>query len=428
MEYFNTLEFAQSLDEADPLSYLRDEFLFPEINGKTALYFTGNSLGLQPIKTGEYINEELESWKQLGVEGHFKGKRPWFHYHKFSKETLSKITGAKPGEVVAMNNLTTNLHLLMVSFYRPDTSRYKIIMEGGAFPSDMYLVETQVRYHGFDPGDAIIEIKPREGEYCLRNEDIIDIIRQNAESTALVLFSGVQYYTGQFFNIQAIARAAHDAGAYAGFDLAHAVGNVTLNLHDDEVDFAAWCSYKYLNSGPGNTAGIFVHENHGRRTGLPRFGGWWGHDEQKRFMMEKGFIPMEGADGWQLSNVNVLSTAAHLASLAIFDKAGIKHLRAKSVNLTGFLAFIINEAGSDQISIITPANPEERGCQLSLVIHQNAKDVFDYLTRNGVVVDWREPDVIRVAAVPLYNTYEDVYRFGVLLRNALTLLPAEDEL
>ncbi len=424
MEYTNSLEFAKKLDAIDPLSYLRDEFHFPEINGKPALYFTGNSLGLQPVNVKKYINEELESWRLLGVKGHFKGNRPWFHYHKFSKESLAKITGAKPSEVVAMNNLTTNLHILMVSFYRPNRRRYKIIMEAGAFPSDMYLIETQVRFHGYDPGDAIIEIKPRKGSYCLRNEDIINVIQKNAESTALVMFSGVQYYTGQFFNMHAITRAAHDAGAYVGFDLAHAIGNVILNLHDDEVDFAAWCSYKYLNSGPGNTAGIFVHENHGQRTDILRFGGWWGHDEQKRFLMKKGFIPMKGADGWQLGNVNVLSTAAHLASLAIFDMAGIKKLREKSVSLTGFLAFVVNEIGNDQISVITPANPEERGCQLSMVIHQQAKKVFDYLTRNRVIVDWREPDVIRIAAVPLYNSYEDVYRFGDLLHNALTNYPA----
>lgn len=428
MDFENTLEFAQSLDQQDELRDYRNQFHIPQHNGKDCIYFTGNSLGLQPKTTEKYLKQELEDWKNLGVEGHFEGKRPWFHYHKFTKEALAKIVGAKPVEVVALNNLTSNLHFMMVSFYRPSKKRYKIIAEAGAFPSDQYALETQIKFHAtvhdepvFDPNDALVELKPREGEHTLRKEDIITKIKEIGEELALVMIGGVQYYTGQFFDIKSITQAAHDVGAYAGFDLAHGVGNVPVNLHDSEVDFAVWCSYKYLNSGPGGTSGIFVHEKHGKNSELPRFGGWWGHSEEQRFLMKKGFIPMEGADGWQLSNVNVLTSAAHLASLEIFNEVSIDRLRAKSVKLTGYLEYLINELNvdSDYLEIITPSDPEQRGCQLSLFVNKNGRRVFEYLTKHGVIADWREPNVIRVAPVPLYNTFEDVYRFVSLLKEAL---------
>ncbi|MEQ8478259.1 kynureninase [Fulvivirga sp.] len=420
MTFENSLQFAQSLDEKDTLKTYRNQFHIPKINGKDCIYFTGNSLGLQPKSTRQFVEEELLDWEELGVEGHFHAKkRPWFHYHKFSKEALASIVGAKPIEVVSMNSLTTNLHLMMVSFYRPSENKFKIIMEAGAFPSDQYAVESQVRFHGFDPTEAIIEVKPREGEATLRTEDIVTAIDKNAESIALVLFSGVQYYTGQFFDLKSITKAGHKAGAKVGFDLAHAVGNVPVNLDNSGADFAAWCSYKYLNSGPGGVSGIYVNERHANNPDLPRFAGWWGHNEEERFKMEKGFIPMEGADGWQQSNVNVLSSAAHMASLQVFKEAGIDKLRVKSLQLTGFLEYLIKSDLQDSVQILTPENTEERGCQLSLVVKKDGKKAFDTLTKEGVIADWREPEVIRVAPVPLYNTFEDVYNFYSIMKKVL---------
>ncbi|MTI40314.1 kynureninase [Fulvivirga lutimaris] len=420
MTFENSLQFAQSLDEKDPLKTYRDKFHIPKINRKDCIYFTGNSLGLQPKSTRQFVEEELLDWEKLGVEGHFHAKkRPWFHYHKFSKEALGKIVGAKPSEVVSMNSLTTNLHLMMVSFYRPSEKKFKIVMEEGAFPSDQYAVESQVKFHGFNPSEAIIEIKPREGEATLKTDDIVNTIEKNADSIALVLFSGVQYYTGQYFDLKSITAAGHKAGAKVGFDLAHAVGNVLVNLNDSGADFAAWCSYKYLNSGPGGVSGIYVNERHANNPDLPRFAGWWGHNEEERFKMEKGFIPMEGADGWQQSNVNVLSSAAHMASLQIFKEAGIDKLRAKSLQLTGFLEYLIKSDLEDSVQILTPKNTEERGCQLSLVVKKDGKKVFDTLTKEGVIADWREPEVIRVAPVPLYNTFEDVFNFYSIMKKVL---------
>lgn len=422
MNFEDSEAFAHSLDEQDPLKEYRNKFYLPIINGKQSIYFTGNSLGLQPKQTKDFILEELEDWKNLGVEGHFHAeKRPWFHYHKFSKELLAKVVGAKPEEVVSMNNLTSNLHFMMVSFYKPSNKRFKIIMEAGAFPSDQYAVESQVKFHGYDPEDAIIEISPRSGEKLLRTQDIIDTIEENANEVALVLFGGVQYYTGQFFDLKTITNAGHNAGAKVGFDLAHAVGNVPLNLHDSGADFAVWCSYKYLNSGPGGVSGIFVHERHGKDHSLPRFAGWWGHDEEKRFKMEKGFIPMEGADGWQLSNVNVLSSAAHLASLKLFDEVGMESLRTKSELLTSYLEFLLNSLQTDLINIITPSHVNERGCQLSIIVKEKGKMVFEALTNEGVVADWREPEVIRVAPVPFYNTYTEVFKFYQIIKSTLLL-------
>lgn len=423
MQFENSLEFAKELDQQDSLKAYRNKFFIPEINGKPSIYFTGNSLGLQPKSTRQFIEEELYDWATLGVEGHFheKAKRPWFHYHKFSKEALAKIVGAKPSEVVSMNNLTSNLHLMMVSFYRPTKTRFKILIEKGAFPSDQYAVESQIKFHGLNYEEALIEVAPRNGEHTLRTEDIEQAINENKDQLALILLSGIQYYTGQLFDIKSITKAAHDAGAMAGFDLAHAAGNVALNLHEDEVDFAVWCSYKYLNSGPGGVSGIFVHDKHGRDKSTPRFAGWWGHNEGERFKMEKGFDPMPGADGWQLSNVNVLSSAAHLASLEIFHEVGMPALVEKSRKLTGFLFYLLSQINKakERVEIITPKDENHRGCQLSLFVKENGKEVFQKLSDKGVVADWREPNVIRVAPVPLYNTFEDVYRFYSLLNEAV---------
>lgn len=421
MKFENPLAFAKKLDKQDPLKSFRKRFHLPKVNGKTAIYFTGNSLGLQPISTKKFINEEVSDWAALGVEGHVHAKRPWLYYHKFSKKTLAKLVGAKPIEVVAMNQLTVNLHLMMVSFYRPTKQRFKIITEAGAFSSDQYAFESQLKFHGLDPETTLIELAPRKGEFTLRTADIIQAIEENKEQVALVIFGAVQYYSGQFFEIKKITKAAHDAGAYAGFDLAHAIGNVPLHLHKDQVDFAVWCSYKYLNSGPGGVAGAFVHGRHANDSSLPRLAGWWGHHEKDRFQMKKGFIPMPGADGWQLSNFPVLSGAALLASLQVFEKAGIYNLRKKSVLLTGYLEFLLNQITNlrESFSVITPTDPMQRGCQLSILMHQNGKSVFQKLTRAGIIADWREPGVIRVAPVPLYNRFEDVFEFVKIFKAAL---------
>ncbi|TRX61271.1 kynureninase [Fulvivirga sp. M361] len=426
MTYENSLEFALRLDEKDHLKNYRSQFHIPQHNGKDCVYFTGNSLGLQPKTTKKIIEEELSGWATLGVEGHFhNNKRPWFYYHQFSKQSLAQLLGAKPVEVVSMNNLTSNLHLMLASFYRPTGKRCKILIEGGAFPSDQYAVESQIKNHGYDWNETLIEVTPRTGEYTLRTEDIIKAIEAHKDDLALVLLGGVQYFTGQLFDFKTITKAAHKAGAFTGFDLAHAIGNVPMQLHDDNVDFAVWCSYKYLNSGPGGVSGVFIHEKHGLNPDTPRLAGWWGHDESERFKMEKGFKPMPGADGWQLSNVNILSSAAHLASLEIFDEVGIESLSQKSKQLTGFLEFLLNSIPKEKLEIITPENPAERGCQLSILVHHNGKVVFDQLSEQGVITDWREPHipgtggVIRVAPVPLYNTYSDVYHFYDLVRKAL---------
>jgi kynureninase len=416
MQFQNTRNFAQQLDLQDELRSFRSEFYFPQHEGNDVIYLTGNSLGLQPKSAMAALQTELNDWAKFGVEGHFQGTNPWFHYHKFFSESAANVVGALPSEVVVMNNLTVNLHLMMVSFYRPTKERYKIIMEAGAFPSDQYAMESQVKFHGYRYEDAVIEVSPRAGEYALRTEDILDVIENNRDSVALVMFSGVQYYTGQAFDIEAITKAAHASGAIAGFDLAHAAGNLKLNLHDWQVDFAVWCSYKYLNSGPGGVSGVFVHEKHGENPDLPRFAGWWGHREDVRFKMQKGFIPEKGAAGWQLSNAPVLSMAVHKASLEIFDRAGMDRLVAKSKLLTGYLEFVLKDvsARNDSISL-TVITPSERGCQLSVLAGSNARKLFDYLTQNGVVADWREPEVIRMAPVPLYNSFEDIYRLGEMI-------------
>lgn len=366
------------------------------------------------------LTREVQHWREYGVEGHFMGEMPWMDYHKFLQPQSAHIAGAKEDEVVVMNTLTANLHLMMVSFYRPTRERFKIIMEAGAFPSDQYAVESQVRWHGYDPETAIIEVTPRPGEETLRTADILDAIAQHGPQTALVMFGGVNYYTGQWYDMPAITEAGHRAGAMVGFDLAHAAGNVPLQLHDWEVDFAVWCSYKYLNSGPGGPSGVFVHERHGANPLLPRFAGWWGHDEKRRFLMEKGFHPMQGAAGWQLSNAQIFSFAAHKVSLDIFVEAGMPTLRTKSIQLTGYLEYLIGQLNAEghHYRIITPADPAARGCQLSILTGPHGRNLFDYLSGNGVICDWREPNVIRLAPTPLYNSYRDVYELSVLLRKS----------
>ena len=423
MEYQNSLEFARSMDEKDPLRNFRNKFFIPQHNGKDCVYFTGNSLGLQPKATSQYVQQELDDWATMGVEGHFQAKNPWMPYHEIFPKQLSKIVGCKQNEVVVMNSLTVNLHLLMVSFYKPTKQRYKIICEAKAFPSDQYAFETQVKYHGYDPGDAIIEVSPGEGEYHLRSEDIISTIKKHADSVAVVLFGGVNYYTGQYFDLQTITETAHSVGAFAGFDLAHAIGNVKLDLHGWNVDFACWCSYKYLNSGPGGVAGVYIHEKHTVNTELPRFAGWWGYTKETRFKMEKGFEPIPTAEGWQLSNAPILSMAAHKASLDIFDEAGMDKLHEKRNMLSDYLLFIIEDdniqAGEKIIEVITPKEESARGCQVSMLMLKRGKEIFDELTKQGVIADWREPNVIRVAPVPLYNSFEDIYRFGEIVRTTI---------
>lgn len=412
--YRSDLAYAQQMDAQDPLKDFRAQFHIPAQDEKPLIYFCGNSLGLQPKSTRAFIEQELLDWQNLGVEGHLHGKNPWFYYHHFLTESTARLVGAKPVEVVVMNSLTVNLNLLMISFYRPTQKRYKVIMEYMAFPSDQYAVENQVKFHGFDPFDAIIELTPRAGETTLRTEDIISTIEANQDSVALVMLGGVNYYTGQLFDMQQITAAAKKCSEeiVVGYDLAHAAGNVRLQLHDWGVDFATWCSYKYLNSGPGGTSGVFIHEKHAEDNTLPRLSGWWGNEEKTRFKMQKGFFPQTGAAGWQMSNAQILPMAAHRASLAIFDAAGMDALIQKSKLLTGYLVYLLQNGSRKDFTIITPLDSTQRGCQLSIVMQENGKAVFDRLTKNGIIADWREPDVIRVAPVPLYNTFEDVWRFA----------------
>jgi len=421
MQFENSIAFAKELDEQDSLKDFRNQFYIPIINGKECIYFTGNSLGLQPKTTQDYVLNELEDWANFGVEGHFHARKPWMPYHEIFSEQVAKIVGALPEEVIVMNQLTVNLHLLMVSFYRPTKQRYKIICEAKAFPSDQYAMETQVKFHGYDPADAIVELEPRAGEYAISTEDIISAIQQHADTVALVLLGGVNYYSGQVFDMPAITKAAHAVGANCGFDLAHAAGNVELKLHDWNVDFACWCSYKYLNSGPGGVAGAFIHQKHIDNKELPRFAGWWGHTKETRFKMEKGFEPIPTAEGWQVSNAPVLSMAAHKASIDIFDKAGIDNLVAKGKLLSDYLLFILNTINSTatekMIEVITPA--DAKGCQVSMLMLQKGKEVFEALKQHGVIADWREPNVIRVAPVPLYNSFTDVFTFGQIIQNML---------
>jgi kynureninase len=425
MDFRPDLDFAREADAADPVQAYRNAFHFPEHPSGRSLYFCGNSLGLQPKGVKAMLDQALEQWATYAVEGHFKGDYPWFHYHKFLQAQSAHIAGAGEEEVVVMNTLTTNLHLLMVSFYQPTKERYKIIMEAGAFPSDQYAVESQVRWHGFSPEEAIVEVAPRPGEATLRDEDILEAIEMHGAQTALVMWGGVNYFTGQYFDLKGIAEKARAVGAFVGYDLAHAAGNVPLHLHEWGVDFAVWCSYKYLNSGPGGPGGVFVHNKHANRPELPRFAGWWGYKEEDRFFMRKGFIPMEGAAGWQLSNAQIFSFAAHKVSLDIFASVGMPALRAKSEQLTGYLHFLLRDwlASGDGVRLLTPAEAHRRGAQLSLYFASNGRRVYEQLSNEGVFCDWREDNlfgagggVIRVAPAPLYNSFEDVFVLAQLLR------------
>lgn len=420
MTHINTLNYAIQLDQNDPLQSYRDKFHIPvRSNGNEYLYLCGNSLGLQPRTVRKHIEQELNDWSTLGVEGHFHAKNPWMPYHEFLTSSMAKIVGAKNEEVVVMNSLTVNLHFMMVSFYNPTAKRNKILIEGDAFPSDKYAVHSQIKYHGYNSEECMINLRPRNGEINLRTEDILEIIDQQGDEIALVMIGGVNYYTGQKYDMKSITKAAQMKGAKVGFDLAHGVGNVKLELHEWNVDFAVWCSYKYLNAGPGAVGGCFVHENH-RSSDLPRFAGWWGHEKETRFKMPDDYIPIKGAEGWQLSNAPILSMASLMASLEIYEEVGMEQLIAKSKIMTGYMEFLLNDKLGDKINIFTTSNPEERGCQLSLsVVGEHGKEVFDQITELGVIADWREPDVIRVAPIPLYNTYQEVYEFVSLLEGCL---------
>ena len=412
-----SIEYAKEMDDADKLSSYRSRFFHPQLHNKDAIYLCGNSLGLQPKTVKSFYEQELNDWAKYGVEGHFEAKHPWFSYHHFFTKSLAKLVGAKETEVVAMNSLTVNLHLLMLSFYRPTKQRYKIIMEAGAFPSDMYAMETQAQLHGFNPEDAVIEIGPRKGEHTIRIEDIEATIKKHKKNLAVVVFGGVNYYTGQFFDMKKIVELTHEAGAICGFDLAHAVGNKVLHLHDWKVDFACWCSYKYLNSGPGAVGGIFVNEKHVKNKDTFRLAGWWGHDEKTRFKMKKGFKPTKTAESWQMSNAQVLNMAAHRASLDIFDEVGMDKLAEKSLALTAYAEMLLLSLNNLKFEIITPSNPLERGCQLSLLFKSKGREVFEKLQSKGVIADWREPNVIRIAPVPMYNSFEDVYTLYEIMKS-----------
>lgn len=423
MDFQNTREYAKQLDAQDELRKYRDEFIFPKINNKSVIYFTGNSLGLQPKKAKKYVDEIMDDWANLAVEGHFYANKPWWDYQERFAQPLSQIVGAKPSEITVMNTLTVNLHLLMVSFYRPTSKKFKIICEEKAFPSDQYMIQSQVKFHGFKPTEAIVEVKRREGEHNIRLEDILTKIKEVGEELALVLIGGVNYYTGQVFDIKTITEAGHQQGAYVGWDLAHAAGNIELKLNEWNVDFAAWCSYKYMNSGPGNASGCFVHEIHHNDKELPRFAGWWGHNKERRFKMEPEFNPVVGADGWQISNLPVLSLAPYLASVEMFAEVGMNKLIKKRNDITAYLEFILREIDKEldntEFEIITPSDPKERASQLSVFLHGQGRVLFDYLMKNGVITDWREPNVIRLAPVPLYCSFEDMYEFGQILKRGI---------
>ncbi len=417
MNFTSTLAFAQSKDKEDKLASFKQKFYFPQIDNKDVIYFCGNSLGLQAKTVQAAVQQELNDWKNLGIAGFLTAKNPWMYYQEYFKKPLTKIVGCKEDEVTVMNSLTVNLHLLMLTFYKPTATRFKIIMEAGAFPSDQYAIETQVRHYNFNPAEAVIEIAPREGERILRNEDILSVIEENAESLALVMLGGINYYTGQLFDIKSITEAAQKAGAIAGFDLAHAAGNVSLELHNWNVDFAVWCSYKYLNGGPGAVGGLYVHERYANDPSTPRFAGWWGNDEKERFKMEKGFIAKPNASGWNISTAQILNMASLKASLEIFEEAGFENITAKSKELTAWLEFLLHQLQKLDYEIITPSEPAGRGTQLSLYFKERGKEIHESMLDNGIVVDYREPGVIRVAPAPLYCSFEDVYRFYKILKN-----------
>lgn len=423
MTFENTITHARQLDQDDPLALFRQQFIIPSHNGQQQIYFLGNSLGLQPVRTQACLQEVLNDWARYGVESWFMGEQPWLEYHDTLTTPLASIVGALPHEVVVMNQLTVNLHLLMISFYRPQGKRRKIICEAKAFPSDQYMFETHVKHHGFNPDEVIIEIGPRAGEHTIRTEDILQAIQQHKDELALVLWGGINYYTGQLFDMAAITKAAQAAGAKVGFDLAHVAGNVPVQLRDWNVDFACWCSYKYLNSGPGAIGGAYIHERYHKDASVQRFAGWWGYDKATRFLMQKGFVPMASAEGWQLSTPSPLLYAAHKAALQIVQEAGWENLQAKRKQLNKWLWFLLDQVntatGEPVIEFITPRQEAERGCQVSMLMLRDGKHIFDELTKAGIIVDWREPNVIRLAPVPLYNTYEEIWRFADILKQLI---------
>ena len=422
MNFETNAEFADRLDAGDSLAGMRSHFHIPPHDNGEAIYLCGNSLGLQPKGAQQLLEEELEDWRRYGVEGHFNARRPWMPYHERFAEPLAELTGAKPLEVVCANTLTVNLHLLMVSFYTPTADRFRLVIEKPAFPSDRYAAESQVLFHGLDPQDALIEIAPREGESWIRSADIEAVIEESGDSIALIMLPGVQYYSGQLFDIEGITALARDRGCKVGWDLAHAIGNVPLSLNDWGPDFAVWCSYKYLNGGPGAVGGYFVHERHASNRELPRFAGWWGHEKKSRFHMGPDFLPTPGAEGWQLSNPPIFSMTPLIASLRLFQQAGIGQLRSKSERMTAYLDFLLQVELEGKLTVFTPAEAASRGCQLSLSLAEGrtkGRQVFEQLSSQGVVADWREPDVIRVAPVPLYNSHRDVWRFVQILKEAL---------
>jgi kynureninase len=421
INFENILQYARELDKKDPLKNFRERFYIPILHGKDCIYFTGNSLGLQSKNAQDYVLDEMENWANYGVEGHFHGRNPWANFHEIFSKKLMPLLGASADEIVVMNQLTANLHLLLTTFYRPDKKRFKIICEENAFTSDLYAIKSHLELAGFNPEDSLIEVSARNEEYIVRNEDIISAIKEHGHEVALVLIGGVNYFTGQVFDMQSITAAAHEVGAVCGFDLAHAVGNIELHLHDWNVDFACWCSYKYLNSGPGAVGGAFIHNRYSTDKSLPRLAGWWGTDKHERFQFKKDFNPIPTAEGWQLSNAPVLSMAVHKAALDIFEEAGFENILAKGKKLSAYLLFILNEINKNLqetvLQIITPQSENEHGCQVSIVMLKNGKEVFESLNKNSVIADWRESNVIRIAPVSLYNTFEEVFLFGQTIKN-----------
>ncbi len=419
MPFENSLSFAQKLDREDPLYKYRDEFYFPRVNDRQVIYFTGNSLGLQPKRTRDFVDEVMNDWKELAVEGHFYAEKPWWDYHERLAKPLARVVGAKPEEITVMNTLTVNLHFLMVSFYRPTAKRFKILVEEKAFPSDQYMIKSQVKFHDLDPDNAIVELKKRKGENYWRTTDILEKIEELGDELALVLIGGVNYYNGQVFDMETITQAGKSAGAVVGWDLAHAVGNVELNLHEWEVDFAAWCSYKYMNSGPGNASGVFINEKYLGLDDIPRFEGWWGTKKESRFLMKSEFEAIDTADAWQVSNPPILSLAPYLASLELFEEVGMEALIEKRKKIVAYLEFILLQVSEEVRSNFEIITPEDRGCQLSVFLHGEGRSIFDFLMKEGVIVDWREPNVIRLAPVPFYCSFEDMYRFGQILKRGI---------
>ena len=419
MPFENSLSFAQKLDREDPLYKYRDEFYFPRVNDRQVIYFTGNSLGLQPKRTRDFVDEVMNDWKELAVEGHFYAEKPWWDYHERLAKPLARVVGAKPEEITVMNTLTVNLHFLMVSFYRPTAKRFKILVEEKAFPSDQYMIKSQVKFHDLDPDNAIVELKKRKGENYWRTTDILEKIEELGDELALVLIGGVNYYNGQVFDMETITQAGKSAGAVVGWDLAHAVGNVELNLHEWEVDFAAWCSYKYMNSGPGNASGVFINEKYLGLDDIPRFEGWWGTKKESRFLMKSEFEAIDTADAWQVSNPPILSLAPYLASLELFEEVGMEALIEKRKKIVAYLEFILLQVSDEVRSNFEIITPEDRGCQLSVFLHGEGRSIFDFLMKEGVIVDWREPNVIRLAPVPFYCSFEDMYRFGQILKRGI---------